>query len=167
MALDTRLQALAQAVATDIKTLTANQGNLAALSTTAKGSLVAAINELQAAISSAGGAGIDDNAGAGDTGATWSADKIIAELQLLKGEIIDGAPAAYDTLLEIANALGDNETAMGNLLAAVGNRVRFDAAQGLTAPQQAQARENIGAVADADIGNPDADLVAIYTAAKA
>ncbi len=167
MALDTRLQALAQAVATDIKTLTANQGNLAALTTTAKGSHVAAINELQAALSSAGGAGIDDNAGAGDTDSTWSADKIIAELQVLKGEIIDGAPAAYDTLLEIATALGDNDTAMGNLLTAVGNRVRFDAAQGLTAPQQAQARDNIGAVSTGDIGNPDADLVAVYTAAKA
>ncbi|MBW7901263.1 MAG: hypothetical protein H3C26_07290 [Rhodocyclaceae bacterium] len=165
MALDTRLVALAQAVGADIKALLAGQGNLAALTTEAKGSLVAALNELHAALSA--GAGIDDNAGAGDTDSTWSADRIITALAALKGEIVDGAPAAYDTLLEIAEALGDNDAAMGNLLAAVGNRVRYDAEQGLTSGQQAQARDNIGAVSAAAIGDPETDLVALYVAAKA
>ena len=45
--------------------------------------------------------------------------------------------------------------------------VRFDAAQTLTAPQQTQARANIGAQSAAAIGDPDRDLVADYTAAKA
>lgn len=165
MALDTRLIALAQAVGTDIKALLAGQGNLAALTTAAKGSLVAALNELHAALSA--GAGIDDDAGAGDTGSTWSADRIVSALAALKGEIVDGAPAAYDTLQEIAAALGGNDTAIGNLLAAVGNRVRYDAAQGLTGEQQTQARANIGALAATAIGDPETDLVALYAAAKA
>ena len=45
-----RITALAQAIASDIKTLTANQGSLTALTTTNKTSLVAALNELKTAI---------------------------------------------------------------------------------------------------------------------
>lgn len=48
MSLETRIVALASAVGADIKTLTQNQGLLSSLSTTAKGSLVAALNELKA-----------------------------------------------------------------------------------------------------------------------
>ena len=49
----------------------------------------------------------------------------------------------------------------------IANRVRYDAPQTLTAPQQTQARSNIAAYGAAEIGNPDADLAATYTAAKA
>ena len=47
------------------------------------------------------------------------------------------------------------------------NRVRYDAAQALSAPQQAQARDNIGAQAAADVGDTDHDFVADYNTAKA
>ncbi|MFO1387386.1 MAG: hypothetical protein U1F55_14735 [Chitinivorax sp.] len=53
------------------------------------------------------------------------------------------------------------------LLAAINNRVRFDAAQTLTAPEQAQACSNMGAVAAADIGNTESDFVAVFEAALA
>ena len=46
MSLQTRLNELITAIGTDIKALISDQGNLAALNTTAKGSLVAAINEI-------------------------------------------------------------------------------------------------------------------------
>lgn len=49
MSLQTRLTALAQALGTDVKTLTTSIGVLANLNTTAKASLVAAINEVLAA----------------------------------------------------------------------------------------------------------------------
>lgn len=161
MSLQARLTALAQAMATDVKALTANQGSLAALSTTAKGSLVAAINELQAALAGAGGNVILDTAGAGDTAHAWSADKAVAALAALKAEIVAGAPAAWDTLIEIGTELNSNQTALGNLLTAVGNRISYDAVQTLTAPQQLQACQNIG------VGDPETDLVAAYNAAKA
>lgn len=48
MSLETRIVALAQAIGSDIKTLTQNQGLLSSLNTTAKASLVAAINEVVA-----------------------------------------------------------------------------------------------------------------------
>lgn len=57
-----RLIALASAIGADIKALTAKQGDLTALSTTAKGSLVAAINEIKTALGSTG-AVINDLAG--------------------------------------------------------------------------------------------------------
>jgi len=43
--------------------------------------------------------------------------------------------------------------------------VRFDAAQTLTAPEQAQARSNIGAVAASDVGNTDTDFVVVFEGA--
>lgn len=163
MSLQTRLAALAQAIATDIKALLANQGGLAALTTTAKTSLVAAINELQGEIDAlaAGAGAILDSATTGDTTHTWSANRILAELTQVKADIIAGAPTAYDTLLEISNKLSSDDTAISGLLAAVGNRVRFDAAQTLTTPQQAQACANLG------VGDPENDLAAAYAAAKA
>ena len=52
-------------------------------------------------------------------------------------------------------------------LAAVNNRVRFDAAQSLTVAEQLQARTNIGAVAVSDVGKTDTDFVVIFDGALA
>ena len=73
MSLETQLIALAQAIGADIKDLRGKQGDLTALTTTAKTSLVAAINEIKAALLTAG-VTINDLAGNGDTDVTWSAD---------------------------------------------------------------------------------------------
>lgn len=151
---------LIAAIAADYKTLAAAQGSLPALTTTDKASLVAAINELKAAVAG-GGATINDAAGAGNTAQCWSADKVVAQLAALKAEIVAGAPVAYDTLLEIAAKLTGDDTAIAGLLTAVGNRVAFDAAQVLSAAQKAQACANIG------VGDPEIDLAALYAAAKA
>ena len=158
MTLQLRLEALATVIGADIKTLSANQGNLAALSTTAKGSLVAALNEVKAIASAAGA--INDAAANNSTTETYSANKITAVVNTAITQVIGGASAAYDTLVEIQAILQGDGTSIANLLTAVGNRVRFDAAQTLTAPQILQACQNIG------IGNPDSDLVSVYTTAK-
>ena len=173
MTLEQRLIALAQAMGADVKALLQAQGSLSALSTTAKNNLVAAINELKTAVDAAAGSGvsIDDGAGDGATGVTWSADKIfdsIAAAKLaVKNELVDGAAAALDTLTELAAALGNDPSFAATIAGEIANRVRYDAAQTLTAPQQTQARANIGAQSAAAIGDPDRDLVADYTAAKA
>lgn len=138
MSLETRLITLAQSVAADIKVLTNTRGSLAALTTSDKTSLVASINELKTALATAG----------------MSEAQVDAKVSAAITALIGGAPGTLDTLKELADASAD-------LAALVGNRVRFDAAQTLTAPQQATACANIG------IGNPDTDLVAIYAAAKA
>ena len=173
MTLEQRLIALAQAMGADVKALLQAQGSLSALSTTAKNNLVAAINELKTALDNAGtgGVAIDDAAGDGATTVTWSADKIHDTIEAaklaVKNELTDGAGAALDTLAELAAALNDDPNFAATIAGEIANRVRFDAAQVLTEPQQAQARSNIGAQSAAAIGNPDHDLVADYSAAKA
>ena len=163
MSLQTQITNLATRVGTECKAIRAAMGDKASLSTTNKTSLVAAINELVSTIASA--TSILDTATTGDTSHTWSANKIIAEINAAKSAIINGAPAAYDTLIEIATQLSSDQTALGNLLTAVGNRVAFDQAQTLTAPQKAQAIANIGAVSATDVGNVSADFVATFDAA--
>ena len=176
MSLETRIVALAQAVGTDVKALTVAQGSLSALNTTTKTSLVAAINELMTLIGSAG-ASIDDGAGNGNTAVTWSADKIFDSIEAaktaVKNDLINGAGAALDTLNELAAALGNDPSFAATIATEIANRVRFDAAQTLTSPQQAQARTNIGAASAADVsgliaglGTYDRDYAADYAAAK-
>lgn len=173
MTQEQRLIALAQAIGTDIKSLTAAIGALSSLDTTAKGNLVAAINEVKLLADSAAGGGvaINDGAGDGDTTVTWSADKIADSIEAaklaVKNDLVDGAGATLDTLNELAAALGNDPSFAATIAAEIANRVRYDAAQTLTEPQQAQARSNIGAVAASDVGDTDHDFAADYNAAKA
>lgn len=178
MSLETRLIALAQALGADVKDIYAKQGNLASLSTTAKTDIVTAINELAGLISGGGGAPIDDNAGNGDTTVTWSADKSYDSIQSaingLKDELLGGAGAAFDTLEELATALGEDPNFATTITTALGLRVRVDEAQSFDNTQKTQGRDNIGAASAADlntlttnIGDTDYDFVAAYTTAKA
>ncbi len=164
MSLETKIIAVVQAIGADIKDLRTKQGDLTALSTTAKGNLVAAINELYGLLGSSG-AVIDDNAGDGATSVTWSADKIFDTIEAaktaVKAELTDGASTALDTLAELAAALGNDPNYAATIATELGNRVRYDAPQPLTTAQQLQACTNIG------VGNPERDFVADYTTAKA
>jgi hypothetical protein len=176
--MDAKITLLAQAVGGDVKNLINKIGDTTALNTTAKGNLVAALNEVYAAIGGAG-AQINDNAGNGDTLVTWSADKIFDSIALAKTEIqtaiLGGASAAYDTLKELQDLLEGDAAQLATLASAINNRVRFDDVQTLTSAQKLQARSNIDAVATADVtsaitaavGDTNHDFVADYTAAKA
>ncbi|MGQ0708693.1 MAG: hypothetical protein ACT4NV_02980 [Rhodoferax sp.] len=180
MSLDAKIIALAQAIGTDIKALnllTAKQGDLSTLATASKTTLVAAINELHAALGTAG-VQINDAAGDGATTTTWSADKIFDEIELAKtavtNSLVNGAAAALDTLNELAAALGNDPNFATTIATALTQRVRVDAVQTFTALEQAQGRANLGAAAAADlaalsaaVGDTNRDFVADYTAAKA
>ena len=171
MTLEQRLISLAQAIGADVKAIRAAAGTLSSLNTTNKASLVAAINELQALVSGSAGATINDAVGDGATTVTWSADKIFDTIEAakaaVKSDLTNGAGAALDTLAELAAELGNDPNFAATIATQIANRVRFDAAQTLTVPQQTQARANIGAQSAAAIGDPDHDIVADYTAAKA
>lgn len=119
-------------------------GDKSTLSTTAKTSLVAAVNELYTTIT-----------------AQYSNGTIDTKIAALKTELVGGAASALDTFAELATALGNDPTFASTLATQMSKRVRFDAAQTLTTGEKLQACQNIG------IGNPDVDLVALYTAAKA
>jgi len=161
MSLASRIESLVIRVAEEFNDLRAKAGNLAHLATTDKSSLVAAINELKAVVVSA--TAIDD--AQASVASTYSSTKIVALLDALKSEILGGADAAYDTLVEIQQLLQNDDNGLDALLAAIQLRVRFDAEQTLTATEQEQARSNIDAMSAAAIGDANTDFVAIFDAA--
>ena len=170
-----RLNDLAIRVATECKSLrtllNGNAASLNGLSTTNKTSVVAAINELKTTITALQdltGGFIDDNATA-STSKTWSMNKIAIMISAGITDALDdfasGAPALLNTINEIAAALGDDANFAVNMTTALTNRVRTDVnTQGLTTQQKANARTNIDAFGSVELGNPDADLVAIFVA---
>lgn len=180
MSLELKIAALITAVGGDVKALTTKIGDTTSLTTTAKANLVAAINEVQAAVATlqAGSTTIDDAAGNGDVNVTWSADKIhdeiVAAVTAAKNDLLGGAGAALDTLKELADALNNDATYATNIAAMLTKRLAVDAVQTFTNAEKLQGRENIGAAADTelqqlktDLGDVDADLVALYNTAKA
>ena len=158
--LQARITDLATRMATECKSLrtliNANQSDLSALTTTDKTSLIAAINTLQTAIGSiqSGQVTINDASSGGTI--TWSATKIASEIQTAKDELTNGAASALDTLAELAAALGNDANFANTVTTSLGYRLRYDAAQTLTAAQKTQACTNIG------VGEPDTDFVTTF-----
>lgn len=142
-------------VGTQFKSVRTLAGQLSSLSTTDKASLVAAINEVNAKTAGAG-AQIDDTTPRTTT--VYSSSKteaaITAASDALKADILGGAGPTVDTLKELADLLAGSSSDVAALTTALGNRVRFDAAQSLTAPQKAQANTNIGSVSLVQLGDP-------------
>ena len=172
--LQVRLSDLATRVATEVKSLrvllNGNAADNSALITTAKGNLVAAINEVKAqanSLAASGGATIND-ASTASTTQTYSVTKILTSISeaqaAVKAEILGGAGAAYDTLQELKDLLDGAETDLTSLTTALGNRLRFDAAQSLTAQQKVQANTNMGSLSLIQAGDPDTNLVAVFEA---
>lgn len=151
--LNQQIQNLATQIGSDVKTLIANQGNLTALTTSQKASLVLAINELNSAISQIDTSKVIEDA---QTSAdkTWSSNKIVSEITTkcneVKSALLGGAGDAYDTLQELATLIEDNKELINSLQELAGAHVRYDAAQQLSPEQKSQARSNIGAADDAD-----------------
>ena len=164
MTMETRLIALAQAIGADIKALTTKQGDLTALTTTAKSNLVVAINEIYGLLGSVG-AIIDDGAGDGDTSVTWSADKIHDSIEAattaLRNSLVNGAGAALDTFKELQDAIGNDPSFAATLATQMSKRVRVDAAQTFTTAEKLQGCNNLG------IGDPEHDFLGDYATAKA
>lgn len=187
MSLQSKLSDLITAIGTDYKTLNtriagSSTANLTGLTTTDKTSLLAAINEVNAkptgstpsdASETVKGivelATLAEVATGTDTTRAVTVEGVRQERIALKAEILGaGVPAALDTLDELAAALGDNASYAASITTALANRVRVDtAAQGLTGTEKSNARTNIDVYSTTDLGNPETDLVALYTTAKA
>lgn len=142
MSLLTRITALINSIATDIKDVYAKIGNLNTLQTTTKSSLVGAINELK----SSGGLQINDSTPSVSTTFSGTAidSKIATAKTQVKNEILGSASAAYDTLQEIQAQMQADDTAAATLTTAVGQRPTYT-----------------------ETGNLDTDLVQLYNTAKA
>lgn len=166
MTLEQRLTELTGAIGNDVKTLLANQGNLSTLSTTAKGSIVSAINEIFGLLGT-GGVTIND-ASTSSTVETYSVTKILSLLNSFRDDLLGGVPATiFDTLKEISDYLVGDQAATNGLITAMASRVSVDTVQAFNDTQKAQGRANLGAYGATEIGNPDTDLLTIYNTAKA
>ena len=157
--LQARITDLATRMATECKSLrtliNTNASDLSALTTTQKGSLVAAINELKTAIDSVGSS-ITISDATTSTTQVWSSTKVASAIQTAKDELTNGASSALDTLAELAAALGNDADFASTVTTSLGYRLRYDAAQTLTAAQKTQACSNIG------VGEPDTDFVTTF-----
>lgn len=142
MPLVTNLNSLVTRLATEFKTISGRIGTLTSLTTTEKSSLVGAINEIRAGQAQAGAQINDTTPGAATV---YSSSKTESRISEAVTGLVNAAPAALDTLKELSDALGGDAAFATTVNTALSNRVRYDAAQTLTAPQQTQARANIGA----------------------
>lgn len=168
------VSALATRVGTEIKGVKGTVGTLADLSTDVKTNLVAAINEVDAALTALEGTvasqtNIDDANVSAAT--TYSSQKIVSEItaakQAVKDELLGGAGEAYDTLKELGELIDTNKDAIDALEALAAGHVKYDGAQTLTSEQQAQARTNIGAASATDCAAAKAAADAAQAAAEA
>ncbi|POH63642.1 MULTISPECIES: hypothetical protein [Cryobacterium] len=167
MSLATNIQDLATRIGTEFKGVYSKIGALTGLTTTDKSSLVAAVNEVKASISGAG-AVIDDVTARTTTvySSSKTDEQIATASAATKSEILGGAGAAYDTLKELQDLMVADDSADQSFVtatnAALGNRVRFDSAQTLTAAEKLQATSNAGAATVLTVGDTTTDFVATF-----
>lgn len=186
LSLQVRISDLITSVGTDIKQLRtwitgSSSGNLTGLTTATKSDIVAAINEVNAkpssvppsATTTAQGiieiATLAEVATGTDTVRAVTAEGVRQERNAVKADILGaGVPGALDTLDELAAALGDDANYAASTTTALANRLRVDiSTQGLSGTQQSNGQINLGVYSQTALGDPETDLVALYTAAKA
>lgn len=150
-------------LATFAKATRDNQGDLTSLNTTAQGNLVAALNELHTELSALVLGAVINDSGTSATEA-WSSQKIAAELltatQNAIDAVVNGAPAAKDTLQELITFIDANEGSITTIITNQNARVAVDIVQSFTVPQQAQGRANINAAAVDEFGDGTIDFTA-------
>ncbi len=76
--------------------------------------------------------------------------------------VVGAAPGALDTLVELAAALGDDANFAATVNTALTNRLRFDAAQTLSGPQQTQAQANLSVYSRTELGDPTTNFVTVF-----
>lgn len=131
MSLATNISNLATRIATEVKSLrtliNGNATDLSGLNTTSKTNLVSAINEVNTAVSnidvSSQLAELIDDTGT-STSNVWSSSKTSSEITSAVAAVVDAAPAALDTLNELAAALGDNANYAGTITTALAEKAK-------------------------------------------
>lgn len=168
MSLVTQLTTAFTRVGTEFKTVRATLGVNTNLTTSAKDTLVNAINEVNAKTSSAG-AQIDDTTARTTT--VYSSSKtnsaIAAAVNSAVTGLLNGAPTAYDTLKEIADYIASDTSGAASMTASINNKVDFAAAQTLTTAQQNQALANINGISVTNVGDVTRDFSGDFTSALA
>ena len=158
MSITAKVDALATAVGGDVDALRDRVGDPSTLATTEQTVIVDAINEVKTIADAAAGGGVSINDAATNTTQAWSSNKISNEITSATASLVDSAPGTLDTLNELAAALGDDANFASTTTTALGNRLRFDAAQTLNGTEQTQALTNLGAASAADLTALETDV---------
>jgi hypothetical protein len=123
MSLSTNVGNLATAVATNAKAMkvliNGNALDLSALTTVSKANLVAAINEIAASVAGAGASIVD---AAPSTTSVWSSSKTNTSITAAVAGVLNAAPAALDTLNELAVALGNDPNFATTIATSIGSK---------------------------------------------
>lgn len=171
--LATTLQNFATRVGTEFKTLRGTLGTNSALSTSDKTTLVAAINEVNNRLGSAG-AQIDDATPRTTTAYSSSKTNSVATAaaNAAVAAVINGAPTAFDTLKEIADYIASDQSNATAFQTALDNRISVAATQTYTAAQVTAGLANLvalGAAKQSDlttltnnVGDTTVDLVTAF-----
>lgn len=157
---EAQVDSLTTTIATAVKSNATAIGTVGDLDTTAT-DLTEAVNEVKVTADAAAGGGVAINDGVTNGTNAWSSSKIDTEISTAVSGLIDSAPGVLDTLDELAAALGDDANFATTMSTALGLRLRVDASQGLTGPQQAQGVANLGLAASG------VDFAAAFTTAIA
>lgn len=163
MSLVTNVTNLATRVATEVKALrtliNGNAADLSSLNTTSKTSLVSAVNEVNTSLSTK--AAINDSTTSSSS--VWSSSKTSSEISSAVAAVVDAAPAALDTLNELAAALGDDAnyaTTITNALAGKAASVHSHAISDVTGLQTALD----GKASTTDVGDTTTNFVTTFEA---
>lgn len=164
MSLSVKIQDLTTRMATEMKALrilvNGNLANLSALTTIEKGSLVGAVNEINAKVGSA--AAINDSVT--NTTTVWSGSKVDASLTALKTQLTNGAGAALDTFKELADAMGNDPTFAATITTSLGNKADSSTVTALATTVGGKANSSDLTTLSNNVGDTTSDLVAIFNA---
>ena len=150
--LQQRLSSLITSIKTETKAIRTimtgtNNGTASSLDTTAT-NIISAINEVKITADAAAGGGVAINDASTSGTTVWSSSKTNSEIAAQLNTAIDGAPAALDTLNELAASLGDDPSFAATMTTALGNKANSS-----------------DVYTQAELGDPDTDLVALWVAA--
>lgn len=180
-----QITSLATAIAdqfnTTVATINTTTGTLTNLTTTNQTSLVSAINEVKADVSATptitsaniadattvGKAVLTaaDGGGACTAIGAYTSAQTDSAISTATAALVASAPGTLDTLNELATALGDDPNFAATTATALGNRLRVDAAQGLTATQQQAGQANLDVYSTELIGDVTTNFAAAFAAA--
>jgi len=133
--------------------------------TTASGTSVYSSSKTDSQIASAVGAKPSINDTTPSASTVYSSNKTDTQINAAVSALVNGSQATLDTLAEIAAALGNDANFATTMTTALGNRLRFDAAQVLTGPQKTQGLTNLGAQDATAIGDTATNFVTTFEAA--
>jgi len=142
---------LADTIGADMKTAfgklsdrSTDIGDLTTLTTTAKTSLVLALNEVKSAVDNVDVGGLIDDS-VTDPAKVWSSEKVVSHIDGTIQAIVGTAPETLNTIQELATAFANNPDIIAALTASIDLRIAVDKAQSFTQAQKDQALANIGA----------------------